>query len=175
MGTGSHAQSQQQSDWRSSWVRDWLAAVPRGRTPACLPACVSVYVLLPCDVVPVAAAQPVIGHSPHMLTGCLSVLTCAVPLAPSPPSGDERIKDKGLNCTYIIARRPENQPTSERAIPISIFSAEPAVARSWLRKWCGDLGSGACVCVCGRGGSTALLWSAVGVPGVGCGTRTLPG
>jgi DNA polymerase epsilon subunit 1 len=58
------------------------------------------------------------------------------------PAGDERIKDKGLNCTYIIARRPENQPTSERAIPCSIFSAEPLVARAWLRKWCGDLGSG---------------------------------
>ncbi|KAF8072990.1 POL2A [Scenedesmus sp. PABB004] len=55
--------------------------------------------------------------------------------------GDERIKDKGLNCTYIIARRPESQPTSERAIPCSIFSAEPPVARAWLRKWCGDIGS----------------------------------
>jgi len=64
------------------------------------------------------------------------------PRRPPPPSGDERIKDKGLNCTYIIARRPENQPTSERAIPCSIFSAEPPVARAWLRKWCGDLGSG---------------------------------
>jgi hypothetical protein len=56
--------------------------------------------------------------------------------------GDERIKDKGLNCTYIIARRPEASPTSERAIPCSIFSAEPPVARAWLRKWCGDLGTG---------------------------------
>jgi DNA polymerase epsilon subunit 1 len=61
--------------------------------------------------------------------------------------GDERIKDKGLNCTYIIARRPENQPTSERAIPCSIFAAEPAVARGWLRKWCGDLGSADVECV----------------------------
>ncbi|KXZ56813.1 hypothetical protein GPECTOR_1g732 [Gonium pectorale] len=55
--------------------------------------------------------------------------------------GDERIKDKGLNCTYVIARQPASQPTSERAIPVSIFSAEPAVARAWLRKWCGgDIG-----------------------------------
>jgi hypothetical protein len=61
---------------------------------------------------------------------------------PCPHAGDERIKDKGLNCTYIIARRPEGSPTSERAIPCSIFSAEPPVARAWLRKWCGDLGSG---------------------------------
>ncbi|GBF92637.1 hypothetical protein Rsub_05251 [Raphidocelis subcapitata] len=55
--------------------------------------------------------------------------------------GDERIKDKGLNCTYVIARKPESAPTSERAIPVSIFSAEPAVARAWVRKWCGDVGS----------------------------------
>ncbi|GLI69097.1 hypothetical protein VaNZ11_013643, partial [Volvox africanus] len=56
--------------------------------------------------------------------------------------GDERIKDKGLNCTYVIAKQPASQPTSERAIPVSIFSAEPAVARAWLRRWCGgDVGS----------------------------------
>ena len=55
--------------------------------------------------------------------------------------GDEQIKDKGLNCKYVIAKRPENQPTSERAIPVSIFSSEPAVARAYLRKWCGDLSS----------------------------------
>lgn len=56
--------------------------------------------------------------------------------------GDERIKDKGLNCNYVIARRPDNQPTSERAIPVAIFSTEPAVARSFLRRWCGHLSSG---------------------------------
>lgn len=54
--------------------------------------------------------------------------------------GDERIKDKGLNCNYIVAKRPENLPTSERAIPLAIFSTSPAIARSYLRKWCGDLG-----------------------------------
>lgn len=53
--------------------------------------------------------------------------------------GDERIKDKGLNCQYIIAKKPENQPTSARAIPVSIFSADPNVARNYLRKWCGDI------------------------------------
>ena len=42
--------------------------------------------------------------------------------------GDERIKDKGLNCNYVVAKRPENLPTSERAIPVAIFSTEPAVA-----------------------------------------------
>ena len=54
--------------------------------------------------------------------------------------GDERIKDKGLNCNYIVAKRPENLPTSERAIPLAIFSTSPAIARAYLRKWCGDFG-----------------------------------
>ncbi|KAK9830879.1 hypothetical protein WJX81_001263 [Elliptochloris bilobata] len=53
--------------------------------------------------------------------------------------GDERIQDKGLNCNYVIARRPEGAPTSARAIPVAIFSTEPAVARSFLRKWTGEL------------------------------------
>ncbi len=52
--------------------------------------------------------------------------------------GDERIKDKGLNCNYIVAKRPESAPTSERAIPVAIFSTEPSVARSFLRKWAGE-------------------------------------
>lgn len=57
--------------------------------------------------------------------------------------GDERIKDKGLNCNYVIARRPDNLPTSDRAIPVAIFSTEPSVARTYLRKWCGDISGGA--------------------------------
>lgn len=40
------------------------------------------------------------------------------------------------------ARRPESLPTSERAIPVAIFSTEPSVARSYLRQWCGgDIGN----------------------------------
>ena len=56
--------------------------------------------------------------------------------------GDERIKDKGLNCNYIIAKRPEGLPTSARAVPLAIFATEPVVARSFLRKWCGELSNG---------------------------------
>ena len=56
--------------------------------------------------------------------------------------GDERIKDKGLNCNYVIAKRPDNLPTSDRAIPVAIFSTEPSVARTYLRKWCGDVSGG---------------------------------
>ena len=71
----------------------------------------------------------------RVLCSQLSMQNCVL-------AGDERIKDKGLSCQYIIARKPEAQPTSDRAIPVSIFSAEPALARSWLRAWCGDVGAG---------------------------------
>ena len=56
--------------------------------------------------------------------------------------GDERIKDKGLNCAYVIAQNPRGTPTSERALPTAIFAAEPPVARAFLRKWCGDISTG---------------------------------
>ena len=58
--------------------------------------------------------------------------------------GDARIKDKGLNATYVVSNRPLGAPTSERAVPVAIFAAEPAVARAFLRKWLGggDLDDG---------------------------------
>ncbi|KAL4450230.1 hypothetical protein ABPG77_010899 [Micractinium sp. CCAP 211/92] len=65
-------------------------------------------------------------------------ITCATRL--SQFLGDERIRDKGLVCNYVIARNPPNLPTSERAIPVAIFSTEPSVARTYLRRWCGDIG-----------------------------------
>lgn len=49
--------------------------------------------------------------------------------------GEQMIKDKGLNCKYIISSRPKNAPVTERAIPVAIFSAEESVKRHYLRKW----------------------------------------
>lgn len=49
--------------------------------------------------------------------------------------GDERIKDKGLSAHYIVARQPAGTPTSDRAVPVAIFSTEPAIARAFLRRW----------------------------------------
>ena len=49
--------------------------------------------------------------------------------------GMQMVKDKGLNCKYIIAAKPRNAPVTERAIPVAIFSAEDQVKRSFLRKW----------------------------------------
>jgi DNA polymerase epsilon subunit 1 len=49
--------------------------------------------------------------------------------------GEQMVKDKGLNCKYIISKSPRNAPVTERAIPMSIFSAEESVKRYFLRKW----------------------------------------
>ncbi|KAF2429554.1 DNA polymeras-like protein epsilon [Tothia fuscella] len=49
--------------------------------------------------------------------------------------GEQMVKDKGLNCKYIISSRPKNSPVTERAIPVAIFSAEESVKRYYLRKW----------------------------------------
>lgn len=49
--------------------------------------------------------------------------------------GEEMVKDKGLQCKYIISSLPPNAPVTERAIPVAIFSAEISVKRSFLRRW----------------------------------------
>ena len=49
--------------------------------------------------------------------------------------GEQMIKDKGLNCKYIISSTPRGTPITDRAIPVTIFSAEENVKRFFLRKW----------------------------------------
>jgi DNA polymerase epsilon subunit 1 len=49
--------------------------------------------------------------------------------------GEQMVKDKGLNCKYIICAKPKNAPVTERAVPVAIFSAETSVKRHFLRKW----------------------------------------
>ncbi len=49
--------------------------------------------------------------------------------------GAQMVKDKGLNCKYIIASRPKHAPVTDRAIPVAIFSADEPVKRHFLRKW----------------------------------------
>lgn len=49
--------------------------------------------------------------------------------------GAQMVKDKGLNCKYIIASSPKNAPVTDRAIPVAIFSADEQVKRYFLRKW----------------------------------------
>lgn len=52
--------------------------------------------------------------------------------------GEQMIKDRGLNCQYIISEKPKNAPVAERAIPVTIFSAEENVKRFFLGKWLKD-------------------------------------
>ena len=49
--------------------------------------------------------------------------------------GEQMIKDKGLNCKYVISSSPRGTPITDRAIPVAIFSAEENVKRFFLRKW----------------------------------------
>lgn len=35
--------------------------------------------------------------------------------------GDQMVKDAGLSCCYVIAKKPEGAPVTERAIPLAIF------------------------------------------------------
>lgn len=52
--------------------------------------------------------------------------------------GDQMVKDAGLACKYVISRKPEGAPVTERAVPLAIFEAEPSVKRHYLRKWLKD-------------------------------------
>ncbi|KAM4056568.1 DNA polymerase family b, exonuclease domain-containing protein [Hirsutella rhossiliensis] len=49
--------------------------------------------------------------------------------------GEQMVKDKGLNCKFIICAKPRNAPVTERAVPVAIFSAEETVKRTYLKKW----------------------------------------
>uniref|UniRef100_A0A3B3CYW5 DNA polymerase epsilon catalytic subunit n=1 Tax=Oryzias melastigma TaxID=30732 RepID=A0A3B3CYW5_ORYME len=49
--------------------------------------------------------------------------------------GDQMVKDAGLSCRYVISRKPEGSPVTERAIPLAIFQAESSVKKHFLRKW----------------------------------------
>ncbi|KAI8821881.1 uncharacterized protein EV422DRAFT_573743 [Fimicolochytrium jonesii] len=52
--------------------------------------------------------------------------------------GDEMVKDKGLNCKFIISAKPHDIPVSERAVPVVIFQTEASVRKHFLRKWLKD-------------------------------------
>eukprot|EP00571_Detonula_confervacea_P015151 CAMPEP_0172308022 /NCGR_PEP_ID=MMETSP1058-20130122/8746_1 /TAXON_ID=83371 /ORGANISM="Detonula confervacea, Strain CCMP 353" /LENGTH=2557 /DNA_ID=CAMNT_0013020353 /DNA_START=95 /DNA_END=7768 /DNA_ORIENTATION=- len=49
--------------------------------------------------------------------------------------GAEIIKDKGLNCKFIISQLPHGAPVTDRAVPTAIWKAEPAVMKHYMRRW----------------------------------------
>lgn len=52
--------------------------------------------------------------------------------------GGQMIENRGLQCRYIISRKPSGALVSERAIPVAIFSASDNVKRQHLRRWLRD-------------------------------------
>lgn len=52
--------------------------------------------------------------------------------------GDQMVKDKGLACKFVIAKKPEGAPVTERAIPLAIFYSEVSVKKHYLRRWLKD-------------------------------------
>ncbi|CAG9813248.1 unnamed protein product [Phaedon cochleariae] len=52
--------------------------------------------------------------------------------------GDQMVKDAGLACKYVISRKPDGAPVTERAIPLAIFQAEETIQKHYLRKWLRD-------------------------------------
>ena len=49
--------------------------------------------------------------------------------------GDQMVKDKGLSCRFIISRKPDGAPVTERAIPLAIFQTEESIKKHYLKKW----------------------------------------
>ncbi|XP_053408498.1 DNA polymerase epsilon catalytic subunit A-like [Mercenaria mercenaria] len=49
--------------------------------------------------------------------------------------GDQMVKDAGLSCKFVISKKPDGAPVTERAVPLTIFEAEPGVKKHYLRKW----------------------------------------
>ena len=43
-----------------------------------------------------------------------------------------------LACKFIISRKPDGAPVTERAIPLAIFESEPSITKHYLRKWLKD-------------------------------------
>jgi DNA polymerase epsilon subunit 1 len=52
--------------------------------------------------------------------------------------GEQMVKDKGLSCRFIISAKPNGAPVTERAVPVAIFTAEPAIKKHFLKKWLKD-------------------------------------
>lgn len=52
--------------------------------------------------------------------------------------GDQMVKDAGLACRYIISKRPDGAPVTERAIPLAIFQSHVSIQRTYLRRWLKD-------------------------------------
>lgn len=51
--------------------------------------------------------------------------------------GKQSLSTSGLSCNYVIIKKPESAPLSERALPVMVLGLESAQKMSFLRKWIG--------------------------------------
>ena len=51
--------------------------------------------------------------------------------------GKQTLSTSGLSCNYVIIKKPESAPLSERALPTMIFGLDSPQKMSYLRKWIG--------------------------------------
>lgn len=49
--------------------------------------------------------------------------------------GSELLNGKGLNCHFVISKKPEGAPLNERVIPISVFYLEEHLKNKLLKSW----------------------------------------
>ena len=102
-----------------------------------------------CDVANSTAA----GVSALLQCGC-QPLHCIVHAETAPPQRAQLCPSTNTSTAHSthqatarltvqsLCRKPQGTPTSARAVPVIIFSAEPAVARGFLRRWTGEAASG---------------------------------
>lgn len=49
--------------------------------------------------------------------------------------GADQMKGGGINCNYIITKKPHDTPVNERSIPILIFESSIEIRRKYLKIW----------------------------------------
>eukprot|EP00927_Polykrikos_kofoidii_P009002 TRINITY_DN13745_c0_g1_i1.p1 TRINITY_DN13745_c0_g1~~TRINITY_DN13745_c0_g1_i1.p1 ORF type:complete len:2600 (-),score=438.75 TRINITY_DN13745_c0_g1_i1:20-7819(-) len=64
-------------------------------------------------------------------------ITCAKRLAAF-LGVDSFLTDSGISCQMLISKLPPGRSTTERAVPVKIFTAEYEVKKQWLRTWLED-------------------------------------
>ena len=118
----------------------WGGRGEKGVMDVCLVwrSCECLYVLyyffLPPFPHPHPSLLPLLSSSlPHLSSLLFSLLSSL--LSSLQFLGDQMVKDAGLSCRFVISRKPEGAPVTERAIPLAIFQAEPSVKKHFLRKW----------------------------------------
>jgi len=52
--------------------------------------------------------------------------------------GDHSVKEAGISCRFVIAKKPEGEQVTQRAIPLEVFASNSAIQQKFIRKWLND-------------------------------------